>query len=133
MIIFIVLSAVALVSLAVLFSRRYMSVKNFSHGELLSRFNETAPFWSDFYALFVVPVERVYQEKIRSATYKEIEKLARRFRIIVLRVECLLLRFSEYVKGKRTMQNNGNGHRSHYWEQLNNCKKNLNDSADSPP
>lgn len=131
MIFFIILLVVALIGLIIIFSRHYISIKNFSDKELLSRFGETVPFWNDFYDFFVVPAARVHQEKVRPATYKEIEKLARRFRIIVLRVECLLLRFSEYIKGKRTMPCNGNGHKSHYWEQLNNCKNNITNSTDS--
>ncbi len=97
--------------------------------EVLIRYNETEPFWSDFHTLIVAPTVRVHQEKVRPKTYKEIEKLARRFRIIVLKTECLLLRFSEYIKGKRTMPPSCNGHRSHYWEQLNNRQQGENGSS----
>ena len=107
-----------------------------SKEEFFSRYNSAKPFWQDFHDLLVVPTIRFHQEKARPAAYKEIEKLARRFRIIILRVECLLLKFSEYIRGKRVMSSNGHkpacnasrsdAGRSHYWEQLNNCKNGAN-------
>lgn len=116
-----------LVSCGVLFAllmRDLPRLRTLSKEEFFSRYNSAKPFWQDFHDLFVVPTIRFHQEKARPAAYKEIEKLARRFRIIILRVECLLLKFSEYIRGKRVMSSNG--HKSHYWEQLNNCKNGAN-------
>ena len=127
MIVPIILFIISLASLAFVLGRGFLRLRAIPKEELPSRYNETKPFWGDFYELFVVPTIRVHQDRLRPTTYKEIEKLTRRFRIIVLRIECLLLRFSEYIRGKRTMPAGGtNGHKSHYWEQLNSCKNGVN-------
>lgn len=129
-----ILFLISFVGLAVVLGRGISRLKAIPKEEFLPRYNETKPFWSDFYELVVVPASRVHQEKVRPKVYKEIEKLARRFRIIVLRIECLLLRFSEYIRGKRVMPPNGmNGRKSHYWEQLNNCKNGVNGNGETPP
>ena len=129
-----ILFLISFAGLAIALVRGILRLRTIPKEELLIRYNETKPFWSDFYELLVVPAARVHQEKVRPKVYKEIEKMARRFRIIFLRIECLLLRFSEYIRGKRTMQNNG--HKSHYWEQLNNCKNGANGAngnSETPP
>ena len=127
MILPLVLLTVAFCSLAVLLGRDFLRIRKFSKEELLKGIRGTDFFWNEFHDFFVSPVVRIHQENVRPKTYKEMEKLARRFRIIALRSECLLMRFSEYLRGKRTMQ--GNGHKSHYWEQLNNCKNGANDNS----
>jgi hypothetical protein len=124
MIFFLILLLISVGALTMLLAKNFLSLKSLPKEEILSRFNSAKPFWNDFNDLLVAPTVRVHQEKVRLATYKEIEKLVRRFRIIVLRIECLLLRFSEYIRGKRVMPSNG--HKSHYWEQLNNCKNGAN-------
>ncbi len=120
MIFFLILLAISVVALALLLVPGFLRIKDLKKEEIQSGFSSTKTFWIDFHNLFVVPVVRVHRENVRPTTYKEIEKMARRFRIIVLRIECLLLRFSEYIRGKRVMSSGG--HKSHYWEQLNNCK-----------
>lgn len=117
---FLILLTSSFFVLIVLFGRRFLRIRFVPEEELVFRLNSTRPFWSDFHELLVMPTIDFYQGKIRPAFYKEVEKLARRFRIIFLRAECLLMRFSEYIRGKRIMSSNG--HKSHYWEQLNNCK-----------
>ncbi len=121
--IFFLIFLIASFSLAAsLLVRRSLRLKGVSESEFASRLTETKPFWLDFYEMFFIPAFRAYQEKARPFILKEIEKLTRRFRIIVLRTECLLMRFGEYVRGKRVVS--PNGHKSHYWEQINNCKNN---------
>ncbi len=121
--IFFLILLIASFSLAVsLLGRRSLRLKGVSESEILSRIDETKFFWTDFYEMFYIPTFRFYQEKTRPFVFKEIEKLTHRFRIIVLRTECLLMRFGEYVRGKRVVS--PNGHKSHYWEQINNCKNN---------
>ncbi|MFH0803572.1 MAG: hypothetical protein V1877_00410 [Candidatus Tagabacteria bacterium] len=124
MIFFLIIFLISCGVLFVLLMRDLPRLRTLTKEEFFFRYNSAKPFWQDFHDLFVVPTIRLHQEKVRPAAYKEIEKLARRFRIIILRIECLLLRFSEYVRGKRVMSSNG--HKSHYWEQLNNCKNGAN-------
>lgn len=124
MIFFLILLLISAAGLIFLFRKKFSVLKTVSKEEISFRYDSLSPFWNEFYDLFVAPTIRAYQEKVRPAAYKEIEKLARRFRIIVLRFECLLLKFSEYIRGKRVMSSNG--HKSHYWEQLNNCKNGTN-------
>ncbi len=120
MIFFLILLAISIVSLVALLAPSFLRIKELRKEEIQINVNSVKPFWLDFHNLFVVPVVRVHQENVRPTTYKEIEKMTRRFRIIILKIECLLMRFTEYIRGKRTIA--ANGHKSHYWEQLNNCK-----------
>jgi hypothetical protein len=128
MIYFLILLLISIGVLALFFGKRFLELKAIPKEEILSRHDSAKPFWSEFHSLFVVPTIRVHQEKLRPTTYKEIEKMARRFRIILLRIECLLMRFTDYIRGKRMMATNG--HKSHYWEQLNNCKNGVCDKKE---
>ncbi len=130
MIVFLILLTISIVVLAALLVPSFLRIKGLQKEEIQASFNSTKPFWVDFHNLFVVPVVRIHQENVRPKTYKEIEKMTRRFRIIVLRIECLLLRFSEYIRGKRVMSSSG--HKSHYWEQLNNCKNGASEQGKIP-
>ena len=129
MIFFLILLAISVSVLIALLAPSFLRIKGLKKEEIQAGLNSTKPFWFDFHNLFVAPAVRVHRENVRPTTYKEIEKMARRFRIIVLRVECLLLRFSEYIRGKRVMSSNG--HKSHYWEQLNNCKNGASKEEDA--
>ncbi len=120
MIFFSILLFLSFAAIAVMATRGRLPIRFSSKEEISSRVESMRPFWNDLHDLFVVPTVRVHQEKVLPITYKEIEKLVRRFRIIVLRIECLLMRLTEYIRGKRTLP--ANGHKSHYWETLNNCK-----------
>lgn len=121
----------ALCGLAVLLGPGLLRLKNFSEEELAGGLVETGSFWEEFRVFFILPIARIYGEKFRPKTYKEMEKMTCRFRIIVLRVECLLMRLSEYLRGKRTMTSSG--HKSHYWEQLNNCKNGAANKENNKP
>ena len=123
--------AISIVALVALLAPGFFRIKDLKKEEIQASLNSAKPFWLDFHNLFVIPIVRVYQENVRPTTYKEIEKMARRFRIITLRIECLLMRFTEYIRGKRTVA--CNGHKSHYWEQLNSCKNGANGKKDERP
>lgn len=131
MILPIVFLLAALCGLAVLLGPGFLRLKNFSEEELAGGLAETGSFWAEFRGFFILPIAQIYGEKFRPKTYKEMEKMTCRFRIIVLRVECLLMRLSEYLRGKRIMSSNG--HRSHYWEQFNSCKNGANNQENNTP
>jgi hypothetical protein len=141
MIFFLIILIVSFSATTTLLMRRSVRLKGITRDELLERIAATRPFWMDFYEMFFVPAWHVYQEEVRPFIFKEIEILARRFRIIVLRVECLLLRFAEYIRGKRVISSNSHkparnagrstAGRSHYWEQLNNCKNGAHKPGDN--
>jgi len=130
MIFFLILLAISVAALVVLLAPSFLRIKDLKKEEIRASIDSTTPFWLDFHNLFVVPVVRVHQESVRPTTYKEIEKMARRFRIITLRIECLLMRFTEYIRGKRTVATND--HKSHYWEQINNCKNGASEQGKVP-
>lgn len=90
----------------------------------MNKINETQDFWSDFYELLIIPSIRFYQGKIIPFLLKEVEKIARRLRIINLKLECLLLRFTNYIKGKRELQNGKCS--SAFWQELKNTKNGVN-------
>lgn len=131
MIFFLILLLISVSALAALLIRALLRQKAFTKEETL--YHSARPFWNDFRDLFAAPAIRVQQENVRINVYKEIEKMARRFRIITLRLECLLMRFTEYIRGKRVMAANGHkpACRSHYWEQLNNCKNGTSNKEES--
>jgi len=138
MIFFLILLLISIGGLALLLVKRFLALKTVSKEEIFSRYNSARPFWSEFHDLFVAPTIRVHQEKVRPAAYKEIEKMARRFKIIVLKIECLLTRFTDYIRGKRVMTANGHkpgcAGKSSYWEKLNNCKNGThNQEGNTPP
>lgn len=106
--------------MAVVLARRLVGIRDMADNEIISRSALERPFWIDFYEIIFIPGLRFYQSEVPPFYLKEIEKMTRRFRIIMLRLECLLMRFGEYIRGKRVLSSNG--HKSHYWEELNNCK-----------
>ncbi len=120
----IVILLISFIGIAVFIGRRFLSIKNLSDEEVLYRMESTKPFGDDLRDLMIAPIAIIVREKAKPFVYKEIEKLTRRFRIMFLKIECRLLRFAEYIRGKRIMQKNCQPS-SPYWQNLNDLKNEL--------
>jgi hypothetical protein len=98
---------------------RFKEVKIMSDEELLVKLRETKHLFSDFHDYVVVPAINFWKNSALPYIYKEFEKTVSRFRINVLKIEAWLLKLTNYIRGKRKIQNNGY---SEYWKDVNDSK-----------
>lgn len=102
--------------------------------ELLVKLQETKYLFSDFYEYIVTPTVNFWRNSVLPNLYKEFEKTVSRFRINLLKIEGWLLKLTNYIRGKRQIQNNnGNGSQSQYWKDVNDFKNGLNGNGDKKP
>lgn len=104
--------------IAFLFSRGVSFARAMPKEELERRLSETRPVFYDINARIIIPVIVFFHDSFSPKIYKEFEIIISKFRINVLRVERLLLRLANYIRGKREVKMNGNSHP--YWNQINN-------------
>lgn len=110
--------------------RRLKEARAMSEAEFLARLRQTRPVFSDFNQHLVAPAMNLWKTAVLPAIYKEVEKLISRFRINLLKIEGWLLRLTNYIRGKRKIQSNGQS--SPYWKDINDFKNGLNEK-DTPP
>ena len=84
--------------------------------EFERRLGETKPVFHDINARIVIPFAVFLHDTLSPKIYKEFEIIISKFRINVLRMERLLLQLANYIRGKREVKMNGNGHP--YWNQV---------------
>lgn len=103
---------------------RLKTVRIMNERDLIIKIQESRCLFTDFYEGVVNPAINFWRNSILPAVYKEFEKIISRFRINVLKVEGWLLKLTNYIRGKRKVQNNGN--QSQYWKDINDFKNGLN-------
>jgi len=130
LILLIVFSAAGMLYLA---GNRFKTVRIIKEEELLVKLQKTKHLFSDFYEYVVTPTINFWMNSILPNLYKEFEKTVSRFRINVLKIECWLLKLTNYIRGKRSAQCNGNGSQSQYWKDVNDFKNGLNGNNDKKP
>ncbi|HEY4510307.1 MAG TPA: hypothetical protein VJJ73_00535 [Candidatus Paceibacterota bacterium] len=96
-------------------------------GELHSALRSTRPFFRDYYEIIIVPLLNFWKEIGYPHILKEVEKKISRTRIYILKIENNLLRFRDYVRGKREIHSqNGsllkNGNGTAYWQGVHEAK-----------
>ena len=84
--------------------------------EFEQRLGESKPVFYDINARIIIPSAVFLHDSLSPKIYKEFEIVISKFRINVLRVERLLLQLANYIRGKREVKMNGNGHP--YWNQV---------------
>ena len=84
--------------------------------EFERKLNETKPVFYDINAGIIIPFAVFLHDSFSPKIYKEFEIIISKFRINALRMERLLLRLANYIKGKREVKINGAGHS--YWNQV---------------
>ena len=109
---------------------RFKAVRIMKEEELLVKLQETKYLFSDFYEYVVTPTINFWRNSVLPNIYKEFEKTVSRFRINVLKIECWLLKLTNYIRGKRNNQCNSNGSQSQYWKDVNDFKNGLNGNDD---
>jgi hypothetical protein len=92
--------------------------------EFSSRLKSSQPVFTDVYFYIALPASNFFRTFVLPKIYKEFEKTISRFRINVLKIESLLLRLTNYIRGKRKVCDNGDS--SKYWKDMNKFKDELN-------
>lgn len=86
-------------------------------------------FFREFENHIAAPIKNFLETKFVPLLFKKTEKISHQARIYILKIENKLLKFNNYVKGKRQIKENGNA--SEYVQKLNGFKNN-GESEDSP-
>ena len=110
---------------------RFKAVKIIKEEELLVKLQGTKYLFSDFHDYVVIPMINFWKNSVLPSIYKEFEKVVSRFRINLLKIEGWLLKLTNYIRGKRNNQCNGNGSQSQYWKDVNDFKNGLNGNGNS--
>lgn len=90
--------------------------------EFARRLKLSKPVFEDFFGHAAAPFKNFWEHSFLPFFLRKSEKIVARFRINVLKIERLLLRLTNYIRGKRENGNNGN---TPYWKDLNDYKQNL--------
>jgi hypothetical protein len=109
--------------------RRLRETRMMADGELLEKLQVSRPVFSDFHQYLIIPTINFYRTSVLPAVYKESEKTISRFRINILKIERWLLRLTNYIRGKRKINTNGN---TPYWKDINDFKNGLNGDEKKP-
>ncbi len=109
--------------------KRLQEVKMMPENELLAKLQTSRPVFSDFHQYVFIPAVNFYRTAVLPKIYKESEKKISRFRINILKMEGWLLRLTNYIRGKRKIQNNGH---TPYWRDINDFKNGLNGDDKKP-
>lgn len=112
-----------------LLSKRLREVRMMPENELLARLRISRPVFSDFHQYVFIPAVNFYRTVVLPKIYKESEKKISRFRINILKMEGWLLRLTNYIRGKRKINTNGN---TPYWKDINDFKNGLNGDDKRP-
>ncbi len=102
--------------IAALVSKEVFFARAMPKEEFERRLSESRPIFYDFNARILIPAAVFLHDSLSSKIYKEFEIIVSKFRINVLRVERLLLRLANYIRGKREVKINGNSHP--YWNKV---------------
>src|SRR3989338_7690280 len=92
---------------AFIFSRRVFSARAMPKEEFERRINETRPVFHDINVRIIIPFFVFFHDSFSPKIYKEFEIIISKFRISALRMERLLLRLANYIRGKREVKMNG--------------------------
>ena len=106
---------------------RFKIARTMEEDELLLKLKESKSSFADFHDYIVIPSANYWKNYILPNIYREFEKTVSRFRINVLKIEGWLLKLTNYIRGKRNNQGNGNGGQSQYWKDVNDFKNGLNE------
>lgn len=109
-----------------LVGNRFKTIRIMDEKELLVKLQNSKSSFADFYSYIVIPTINFWSNSVLPNIYKEFEKTVSRFRINVLKIEHWLLKLTNYIRGKRSAQCNGNGSQSQYWKDVNDFKNGLN-------
>lgn len=116
--------------IAILVSKEVFFARAMPKEEFERKLSESKPLFYDLNARILIPVAVFLHDSLSPKIYKEFEIIVSKFRINVLRVERLLLRLANYIRGKREVKINGNKHP--YWNQVNNSDSE-DKKEDTPP
>ena len=109
--------------MAFLILRELEGVRALGEYEFLNRLKLSKSFFSDFHQQIIIPAINFWQSSLLPRIYKEFEKIIGRFRIHILKIENLLFKLANYIRGKRKTENNN--HQSPYWREINDFKNGL--------
>ncbi|MCH7883195.1 hypothetical protein IIA95_02165 [Patescibacteria group bacterium] len=108
---FFILFFLGLVGLTGLFARHFSRVRTFDREEQKRQLEYLPPFFDFLYVSLFRPFVEFFNTVIHPKLLGLGEEGLRQFRMLVLRVENILHRLSDYFRGRRIAIENGNGNR----------------------
>jgi hypothetical protein len=101
---------------------RFKTAGVMSESELTEKILASRSLFADFHDYIFVPSVNYWKNYTLPWLYKEFEKGISRFRINILKIECQLLKLTNYIRGKRTVQKNNGDNCSPYWKDVKDYK-----------
>ena len=115
-----VLSAIGIIFIIV---RHLDYVRNAASEDFSRRIRGTKSLRKTLREWILIPLIKIWDDKMRIWLYGNIEKGAHKFRGVVLKIERRILKFTNYIRGKREIGKNRN--HSEYWKDIHNFKNGL--------
>ncbi|MDP3785155.1 MAG: hypothetical protein Q8R12_03745 [bacterium] len=108
----------------IIFMRRFSGVREFSSEELSSALTASPSVRAEFSERYLIPLRDNFYEHYLPAFWRWADKMVRRARVLVLKLETKLARLSETLRGRHI--NLEVEEKSEYWQSLNGAKNNKN-------
>ncbi|TSD02147.1 MAG: hypothetical protein Athens071424_182 [Parcubacteria group bacterium Athens0714_24] len=118
-IILIFLIIISALGIFYLLTGRIKGILPLSEEDILLKIRAMRSVSSDLHDYIIVPTSAFWKNVVLPKIYKDFEKMISRFRINILKIECWLLKLTNYIRGKREIQCNGN---TEYWKEINESK-----------
>jgi hypothetical protein len=127
MTIYLILIAVSSVGIATIVFRHLSRVRVYSGEEFEQNFAASTAAHHEFLERVIVPVCRGAQNYCVPRFFAISERTARRGRILTLKIETRLHKITNYLQGKRELNNATNGKNSEYWTNVTEHKNGASD------
>ncbi len=115
----------------IIFMRHFSGVKKLSSEELSSALSSSASVRAELSERYLIPLQDNFYERYLPAFWRWADKMVRRARVLVLKLETKLARLSEKLRGRHI--NLEVEEKSEYWQALNGAKGDARSSQQESP
>lgn len=116
------ISIFSAIGIIYLLAKGLVLAKAMDKKELSLRLISSKSIFDDFHVYVFIPLVNFLKISVLPIVFKEFEIIISKFRINVLKVERQLFHLANYIRGKREIKTDNEGHP--YWDSVNALKDN---------
>lgn len=125
--IFIITAFVAMLGMVFMISRHLPYLRKITHEQINYKMSRSRSLRGTIYNITINPFINLWHKHLHAELLNLLMKIIKRFRIIILKIERILFKFTNYIRGKHEAKKNGE---TKYWKDINDFKNDLNNSND---
>ena len=126
--IYVITAFVSVIGMAFMISRHLSYLRKITHEQINYKMSRNGSFRKAVYGITAKPIINLWHNHLHAGFLNLLMKITKRFRIIVLKVERILFKFTSYIHGKHKIKKNGE---TKYWKDVNDFKDSLNGDNDN--